>query len=133
MSIWKRLLSKIGLRTKRRPRSRTNAQLRLRVSQIAQSEGRPEREIISQLLVAGLHKYYSVKEIKPKWESLSKREKEVAILIDKGMTNPEIAKHLSIGIRTVETHVAHILEKFGVNEKSEARHMLGIIKKHHWI
>ena len=125
MSIWKRMLSWIGLRTNRHPRSRKNIQLRLDVSRIAQSEGRPEREIVSEFLVAGLRHYYSRKKILPKWEALTPREKQVAILIDKGKTNQAIAKYFSISIRTVETHVAHILKKFGVKEKHEVRHMLG--------
>jgi DNA-binding CsgD family transcriptional regulator len=133
MSILKRLLSRIGLRTNRHPRSHKNIQLRLRVSQIAQSEGRPEREIVTKLMFAGLNKYDSIEAIEPKWESLSKREKTVAILIEKGKTNQDIAKYLSIDVRTVETHVAHIIAKFGVQKKHEVRHMLGVIKKQHWM
>lgn len=72
-------------------------------------------------------------EVMSKWESLSPRQKEVAILIEKGMTNEEIAKRLSISNETIKTHVANILRKFNVNEKSEVRHMLRVMKKNHWI
>jgi DNA-binding CsgD family transcriptional regulator len=133
MSIWNWLLSWIGLRTDTRSRSSQNTKIRLQVSQIAEREGRPEPEIVTQLLVAGLQKYYSRMEVMSKWESLSPRQKEVAILIEKGMTNEEIAKRLSISNETIKTHVANILRKFSVNEKSEVRHMLRVMKKNHWI
>ena len=133
MSIWKRLFSLIGLRTKRRSRSPKNMNIRLRVSQIAESESRPEDDIVHELLVAGLQRYYSRQEVVPKWESLSPRQKQVAILIEKGMTNEEIAKRLSISFATVKTHVSTILEKFNATERSQVRQMLGIMKKNHWI
>jgi len=133
MSIWNWLLSWIGLRTDTRSRSSQNTKIRLQVSQIAEREGRPEPEIVTQLLVAGLQKYYSRMEVMSKWESLSPRQKEVAIFIEKGMTNEEIAKRLSISNETIKTHVANILRKFNVNEKSEVRHMLRVMKKNHWI
>jgi len=133
MSIWKRLFSKIGLRTDRRSPTIQNSNVRLQVSQIAKYESRPEPEIVSELLVAGLQKYYSRKQVMPLWESLTPREKEVGRLIERGLTNQKIAEHLSISVQTVQTHVAHILKKFRVKEKSDVRHMLGVMRKHHWI
>jgi DNA-binding NarL/FixJ family response regulator len=133
MSIRKWFLSLIGLRTDTRSRSPKNTNVRLQLSQIAEREGRPEPEIVTQLLVAGLQKYYSRQEIMPKWESLSTRQKEVAILIEKGMTNEEIAKRLSVSNETIKTHVAAILRKFKVHDKSEVRRMLGVMKTNHWI
>lgn len=133
MSIWKWFRSLIGLRTDTRSRSHKNTKVRLQVSQIAEREGRPEPEIVTELLVAGLQKYYSRQEVISKWESLSPRQKEVAMLIEKGMTNEHIAKRLLVSNETVKTHVAHILRKFNVREKSDVRHMLGVMKKNHWI
>ena len=45
--------------------------------------------------------------------STSRREHEVAELIAQGLTNSEIAEHLVISRRTVETHVDHIKAKLG--------------------
>ena len=133
MSIWKWFLSLIGLRTDTRSRSPKNINVRLEVSQIAEREGRPEPDIVTQLLVAGLQKYYSRQEIMPKWESLTARQKQVAMLIEKGMTNEEIARRLSVSVETIKTHVATILRKFNVHDKSEVRQMLGVMKTNHWI
>ncbi len=49
--------------------------------------------------------------------SLSKREREVFPLIISGKTNPEIAIILGISPRTVEKHVAAILEKSGIENR----------------
>jgi DNA-binding CsgD family transcriptional regulator len=46
--------------------------------------------------------------------SLTAREREMVRLSVEGYTAPEIAKALSIGERTVETHLAHARSKLGV-------------------
>jgi DNA-binding CsgD family transcriptional regulator len=51
---------------------------------------------------------------------LSAREIEVLRLVAKGMIDREIAAALFISPRTVTTHVTHILDKLGVNTRTEA-------------
>lgn len=51
---------------------------------------------------------------------LSKREREVYALIQRGMTNREIAKTLFISESTAKVHVLHILEKLGCRSRAEA-------------
>ncbi|HEX3128145.1 MAG TPA: response regulator transcription factor [Thermoanaerobaculia bacterium] len=46
---------------------------------------------------------------------LTSREKEIVILIGRGLRNKEIAARLSIGEQTVKVHLSHIYEKFGVD------------------
>jgi DNA-binding CsgD family transcriptional regulator len=50
-------------------------------------------------------------------ESLTRREQEVARLAATGMTAKEIAQALFVGRRTVETHLASIYAKLGVDSK----------------
>jgi DNA-binding CsgD family transcriptional regulator len=50
-------------------------------------------------------------------ESLTRREREVARLAATGMTAKEIAQALFVGKRTVETHLASIYAKLGVDSK----------------
>jgi len=49
---------------------------------------------------------------------LTAREREVVPLIDRGMSNKEIAVALSIEVATVKNHVHHILEKLAVRRRS---------------
>jgi DNA-binding CsgD family transcriptional regulator len=51
---------------------------------------------------------------------LTRREREVLALVAAGMTDPEIAEHLSIGRRTAESHVSAVLAKLGVETRSAA-------------
>ncbi|WP_345352512.1 ATP-binding protein [Rhodococcus olei] len=50
---------------------------------------------------------------------LTPRELEIARLVASGLTNKEIAAKLVIGKRTVDTHVAHVLAKWGIRRRSE--------------
>lgn len=52
--------------------------------------------------------------------SLTAREREVIALIDRGMSNKEIAAALTIEVATVKNHVHHILEKLQVRRRSAA-------------
>ena len=53
-------------------------------------------------------------------ESLSHRDREVLRLLVEGHTNSEIAAALAISPRTVATHVASLLGKFGVDSRTAA-------------
>ena len=46
-------------------------------------------------------------------DALSRREHEVAMLTARGATATEIASHLSLSKRTVESHLVSIYEKLG--------------------
>jgi DNA-binding CsgD family transcriptional regulator len=51
---------------------------------------------------------------------LSKREIQVLRLMSEGLSNMQISKDLSISHNTVKTHVTHILNKIGVNDRTQA-------------
>jgi DNA-binding CsgD family transcriptional regulator/tetratricopeptide (TPR) repeat protein len=50
---------------------------------------------------------------------LTRREREVAALIARGLTNRQIAEVLFIAERTVDTHVEHILAKLGLGSRAQ--------------
>lgn len=62
-------------------------------------------------------------EVRRRYELLSPREREVMELIAQGHANKVIAIRLDIGVRTVETHRAKVLEKMGVKSASEVARM----------
>ncbi|HEY1819583.1 MAG TPA: AAA family ATPase [Trebonia sp.] len=53
------------------------------------------------------------------WESLTPTEARIARLIADGRSNPEIAAELFLSRNTVQTHVSHILAKFGARSRME--------------
>ncbi len=52
--------------------------------------------------------------------ALSPREREVLALVAEGRSNPEIGRALHIGEATVKTHLLHVFEKLGVNDRTRA-------------
>lgn len=53
-------------------------------------------------------------------ETLTERETEVLRLLAEGQANKEIARSLTIGEKTVKTHVSNILAKLGVQSRTQA-------------
>ena len=51
----------------------------------------------------------------PDLAELTNREREVLILVAEGLSNKEIAQHLGVGVRTVETHRERIMRKLGTH------------------
>jgi DNA-binding CsgD family transcriptional regulator len=49
---------------------------------------------------------------------LTDREREIAVLVARGMANREIAEQLVLSVRTVETHVGRVLTKLGFDTRS---------------
>jgi DNA-binding NarL/FixJ family response regulator len=62
----------------------------------------------------------SVNESKKAIESLTGRESEVLRQMARGMANHEIAEKLFVSEATVKTHVGHIFDKLGVNNRVQA-------------
>ena len=55
--------------------------------------------------------YSIIKESELSLELLTKREREVLVLVAEGSTNKQMAEKLNISVRTVEAHRAHLMEK----------------------
>lgn len=56
----------------------------------------------------------------PHAAALSRRELQIASLIDRGLSNKEIARRLGIQAATVKNHVHNILDKLKVHRRGEA-------------
>jgi DNA-binding NarL/FixJ family response regulator len=51
---------------------------------------------------------------------LTHRERQVAALIDRGLSNKEIAHSLHLSIATVKHHCHHLLQKLSVHHRADA-------------
>jgi len=56
---------------------------------------------------------------------LTRREREVAALMRKDLSNKEIATRLGIEVATVKNHVHNVLDKLQVHRRAEAARLLG--------
>jgi non-specific serine/threonine protein kinase len=52
-------------------------------------------------------------------ERLTRREREVALLVARGLTNRQIAEELSVSRSTANNHVARILRKLGLRSRTQ--------------
>lgn len=50
---------------------------------------------------------------------LTARETEILVLIAQGMSNPEIARHLTVSINTVKTHVSRLHTKLHARDRAQ--------------
>ena len=130
MSIWERFLYLIGKHPTPDPRSyhfEISESLKVSLSTIATDEGRPEHELIPDILAAGLIQYTSNERLWTKWETLSSREKDVAAFVCLGYTNREIGARLNISPDTVKSRLQNVLRKFNAHKRTELMVMLA-----HW-
>ena len=53
------------------------------------------------------------------WEALTPTEIEVAVAVAEGRTNKQAAAHLFISLGTVKTHLRHIFDKLGIENRAQ--------------
>jgi DNA-binding NarL/FixJ family response regulator len=55
----------------------------------------------------------------PEFAELSERELEVTRLLARGLSNMEVARDMHLSEATVKTHVAHVLAKLGLRDRTQ--------------
>jgi predicted ATPase/DNA-binding CsgD family transcriptional regulator len=56
---------------------------------------------------------------KAEFGGLTRRERQVATVVARGLSNQEIADELVVSLKTVEAHVTHILSKLGFSSRAQ--------------
>ncbi|HZT35281.1 MAG TPA: response regulator transcription factor, partial [Nitrososphaera sp.] len=52
-------------------------------------------------------------------QALTRREREVALLVSEGLSNAEVAHHLGLSVHTVKNYLFSIFDKIGVSSRAE--------------
>ena len=125
MAIWHKLLYWIGLRPNPGPRTYEIAEsLHVSIATLAKHEGRPEHDLIPDILAAGLTQYSENDKIWKKWESLTPREQEATALLCLGLTNKQIAVQMGVTAAAIKFHLRNVYSKFQVVNRSQLRRIL---------
>jgi len=61
---------------------------------------------------------------RPPEAALTRREQDIIALIDRGLSNKEIARQLKLSLPTVKNHVHNILDKLQVRRRGAAAALL---------
>lgn len=80
----------------------------------AASHGRPTLAPEAAKALMGQHR----RAIEPRAQ-LTERERDILRLLVQGLTNPQIANHLSVSRSTVQTHVANLLGKLHATSRTQ--------------
>jgi DNA-binding NarL/FixJ family response regulator len=91
--------------------------------------------LCSPRIAATLFKHLAALSSAPKPDlgssQLTGREREIVRFIDEGLSNKEIARHLSIEVSTVKNHVHNILEKLHVTRRGKVPARVRVIDPIH--
>ena len=89
------------------------------VAAVARGEGRLD-PAVTAAVVGHFREHQVRREPRPGVDTLTAREREVLLLLAKGLSNAEIADSLVVAPGTVKTHVATVLAKLGVRDRVQA-------------
>ena len=115
MTVWQHIQTALGGAASRQ----MAGELVRAIETQAAREGLPPDELTLLLLSQGLEARHETQRVHHAWQSLSRREKQVAALICQGFTSRQIAARLVLSPETIKTHVRHILRKFGLHSRRD--------------
>lgn len=55
----------------------------------------------------------------PQLDGVADREREVLMLVARGLSNTEIAEHLHLSVATAKTHIGHLLTKLNARDRAQ--------------
>lgn len=122
MTIWHTLLYWIGLSPTPGPRTYVIPEsLDVSITTLAQHEGRPNHELILDIVASGLTQYSTNDKVWKQWESLTPREQEATALTCLGYTNGQMAVKMGITESGVKFHLRNVYAKLKVKNRIKLR------------
>jgi DNA-binding NarL/FixJ family response regulator len=92
-----------------------------RLDDLAEKTDEPELHIAARLVELAYCRAQARVDLRFRWNKLSYRQQEIALLIHAGCKYAEIACRLNIGLATVRTHARYLYKKMGVRGKADLR------------
>ena len=87
---------------------------------VAEGEALLTPEATRRLVADFAKQNHAPAEARDAMDWLTPREREVLVLIARGLTNREIASSLNVSLETIKTHVKRIFTKIGVHDRAQA-------------
>ena len=87
------------------------------VRRVARGEPMLSPSVTQRLIVAATRAHTPDADARALAESLTHREREVALAVARGLSNAEIAAELFLGVATVKTHIAHLFTKLDAGNR----------------
>ncbi|WP_030442178.1 response regulator [Actinoplanes subtropicus] len=86
---------------------------------VAGGEGLLAPTVTSRLISEYARNPPPVRPVGREVEGLTDRERDVLLLIARGLSNPEIGDHLGLRPATVKTHIGHLLAKLNARDRAQ--------------
>jgi DNA-binding NarL/FixJ family response regulator len=86
---------------------------------VAAGEGLLAPSVTRRLIAEFARRPEPTRPLPRRLDAITEREREVLTLIARGLSNAEIAGHLSLSLATVKTHVGRLLAKLAVRDRAQ--------------
>jgi DNA-binding NarL/FixJ family response regulator len=94
------------------------------VQALAAQEGVTPNELLVRIIRETVEQRQAIESVSGRWERLTPRQQEIAILTGQNLTNAQIAARLGISEATVKTHQTHILDRLNLRSRYHLRQAL---------
>ena len=87
---------------------------------VAEGEALLAPSVTRRLIESFVKERHHLSDAQPTLDQLTEREREVLVLLARGLSNAEISAALFVSAATAKTHVARILSKLGLRDRVQA-------------
>lgn len=91
---------------------------------LSEAHDQPELFIAAQLVDLAWHRHQASQDLRLRWQTLTGRQQQIALLIYAGKSYRQVAWELGLGQESVRTHARHLYPKLGVASQKELRALM---------